>query len=487
MLKRIGTMVVVAATLTACSESIVPTVPTAPTGTTQTPVTPPQSVLAELSCRVDVAANTLTCAPPSPSKVAGRSADLILGGQNVYVRLANAVPTNNGTTLSTTLTVQNLTGQPWGTTNGTTATGTGVRVFFYTGPTNGVTVAAPDTGTFTAANQPYFEYSGALLGSDGILRPNEVSSSLPWQFTLNGQTSFVFQLFISTTLPDEPGVLRWTRSALTQTAPIEEINTVWGSSASDVWTGGTGGATSLHHWDGTTWSAVPGAQTTDVLSIWGSSSSNVYAVGDTKIQRYNGTSWSDVSSGATSSLLAVWGSSATDVYAGGFDGTLVHSTGGVFTPVANTGLGTTEYVAAIWGSSPTDVYVGGTALRRWDGANWSVVNAGISEVRAIWGSSATDVWVVGVDGDLSHLKDGVWTASTLGSATFSGIWGTSANDVWAVTRDGQIYHYNGTLWVENTANGSNAFLAVWGSGRRDVWAVGTDATFSNNVVVHGTR
>src|SRR5206468_1392871 len=79
------------------------------------------------------------------------------------------------------VTVKNLTVQPWATTDGTTASPTGVRVFFVTLPDQGVTINNADgTGTFTASNQPYYEYSAAALGADGILSSNEVSSIKTW-------------------------------------------------------------------------------------------------------------------------------------------------------------------------------------------------------------------------------------------------------------------------------------------------------------------
>ena len=489
MLKRVGSLLIAAATMAACSE------PTVPTGTSpETPVSAQQSVLATLSCRVDAAAQSLSCAPESP---AGRSADVILGGQNTYVTLTSSSVVNNGTTITANVNVKNLTVQPWATADGTTANPNGVFVFFYTGPTNGVTVANPDsTGTFTGANQPAFKYSGTDLGADGILASGETSANKSWVFNLNGQTSFAFQLLITTKLPDDQGILRWTSSTLSKAGTTDEqINAVWGSASNDVWVGGTAGSTSLHHWDGTSWTASAGAETIDVLALWGTSSSNVYAVGGQFIQRYNGTTWSDVSSGATAGLLAIWGSSATDIYAGGLSGNLVHSTGGAFTPVASTGLGT-DYVFSIWGTSSTDVYIGGLSFRHWNGTSWSLVNGGsITDVRSIWGSSATDIWVGGINGALWHLTGGSWVSTTLGVDDISGIWGTGPNDVYAINRGplatsgGEIYHYNGTSWVKYTGfAGTTVFTHLWGIGRQDIWAVGTDNPgYKTNVVVHGTR
>jgi hypothetical protein len=487
MLKRLSAVILAGGLAVACVETPMPT------GITESPdIGASQSILSELTCRVDAAKSTMSCEPPKPLSVAGRSSDLILGGQNTYVKLTSSGVVANASTVTANVTVQNLTVQPWSTTDGTTPDPTGVRIFFAQGPSGVVTVVnATGTFYFTNSNQPYFQYSGADLdldGTSGILARNETSRSLTWQFDLNGGPgTFTFTVYISTKMPSELGVLRWTSSTLGKTQVQELKNAVWGSSASDVWAGGTGGATALHHWNGASWSAVPSANSTDVVGLWGSASNNVYAVGDVEIQRWNGTAWADVASSPVSVLFAVWGSSANDVYAGGLNGTLVRSTGGAFSAVPNTGLGT-ESVAAIWGTGPNDVYTGGSTLRHWDGFNWSSTTAGITNIGAIWGSSASDIWVGGANGQVQHLVGGVWTTVTgFGSGHVSGIWGTGANDVFLVNRFGDIFHYNGTSWLKHSLTGTG-LTAVWGSGTSDVWAVGSNSpAFAENVVVHGTR
>ena len=211
MRKRFSALILSVATLAACSESILPpeTSQSAPEG---------RALLAELTCSADVAARRISCAPAAPNLARGGAADLIIGGQNTYTTLASTNVVTNGTiSLTGDVTVQNLTGQPWATANGTTANANGVRVFFHTLPNNGVTVANADgTGTFTASNQPYFQYAGTDLGADAILASGEVSSSRNWQFNLNGASSFTFQVYVTTQLPDEGGVLLWTPSTVAQ-------------------------------------------------------------------------------------------------------------------------------------------------------------------------------------------------------------------------------------------------------------------------------
>ena len=75
----------------------------------------------------------------------------------------------------------------------------------------------------------------------------------------------------------------------------------------------------------TSWSSMTSGTTERLRSIWGSSSSDVFAVGGSgTILHYDGTAWSEMSSGTTEHLYNVWGSSSSDVFAVGYDGTILH-------------------------------------------------------------------------------------------------------------------------------------------------------------------
>ncbi|PYO75991.1 MAG: hypothetical protein DMD63_15490, partial [Gemmatimonadetes bacterium] len=57
------------------------------------------------------------------------------------------------------------------------------------------------------------------------------------------------------------------------------LRAVWGTSASDVWA--VGNLRTIIHYDGSSWSTVR-SETTDILmDVWGSSSSNLWSVGTT--------------------------------------------------------------------------------------------------------------------------------------------------------------------------------------------------------------
>jgi len=89
------------------------------------------------------------------------------------------------------------------------------------------------------------------------------------------------------------------------------LHSVWGSSGSDVFAVGDSGR--ILHYNGSTWSAMTSWTTNILHSVWGSSGSEVFAVGDSgRILHYNGSTWSAMSSWTTNNFYGVWGSSGSD-------------------------------------------------------------------------------------------------------------------------------------------------------------------------------
>ena len=155
-----------------------------------------------LQCAVDVRAETMSCAAPDGAQARNAlAANRLLGGQDVYIKLANSGGSYDAgaQTFQINVTVQNLLEAPLGTTDGVTASG--VRVFFGSGPigTGGTVTVQNPTGTafFTEADQPYFEYPQ-------ILEPFEISAALPWRFNVpTATTRFTFLVYVSAAQQDE--------------------------------------------------------------------------------------------------------------------------------------------------------------------------------------------------------------------------------------------------------------------------------------------
>ena len=162
-------------------------------------------------------------------------------------------------------------------------------------------------------------------------------------------------------------------------ATVDNYNAVWGSGG-DVWIAGDG---TLVHCKGTA-CAVENSGGGILYSLWGSSASNVFAVGaGGRILRFNGTSWAAMTSPTSRALARVAGSGPADVWAVGdsvmlhFDGTQWSNyplTDDLKRTVARvtTGLQATFQVG-LWVKGPKEAYVGGEngVIARWDGNGWS--------------------------------------------------------------------------------------------------------------------
>jgi hypothetical protein len=81
----------------------------------------------------------------------------------------------------------------------------------------------------------------------------------------------------------------------------KQLVDVWGTSSSDVFA--VGGAGTILHYNGKSWTAMKGGTTNDLNGIWGSSSTDVFAVGGAgTILHYDGKLWSTMSSGVTTGI-----------------------------------------------------------------------------------------------------------------------------------------------------------------------------------------
>lgn len=165
---------------------------------------PSPQQMATVDCQADVRSQTVSCTAPlaaAPSR--GARTNLTIGGQDLYVRLANSGTTYDAGTgvFQTSVTVQNLIRQSLGTADG--ATVAGLKVFFYTGPTvtggTGTVDVANATGTdlFLGSNQPHYLYPQ-------ILAPYEISAAQTWRFNVSSEvTSFRFTVYVDAPAMDE--------------------------------------------------------------------------------------------------------------------------------------------------------------------------------------------------------------------------------------------------------------------------------------------
>lgn len=166
-------------------------------------------------CTADVRRGTLTCASAGPASIPGVRGAVVVGGREMIHLASSGVcfeagcdPAAPSGVFQAEVTVRNLTSLALGTTDGRTADGDGVRVFFHHGPvvtrtTDGqagtvVVHNADGAGTFTASGQPYFRY-------DGVLLPDETSEARTWRWRLSANVeAFEFSVLVSAAVAEPP-------------------------------------------------------------------------------------------------------------------------------------------------------------------------------------------------------------------------------------------------------------------------------------------
>jgi len=301
----------------------------------------------------------------------------------------------------------------------------------------------------------------------------------------------------------DPRTYTWTIDTLKISA-----HRIWGSSPNDVYIGGWWDADgSLWHYDGSKWSVVKLPEYSyDINGIYGFSAGDVWAVGSLAylingiftdssfICHYDGSSWKQYNVTDGGNLLAVWGSSSSDVWAGGAN-TLFHFNGTDMKKVPFFIPPQGVQILSISGLSSKDVYmVGGRNdviypplyyLYHYNGSRWSVVDS--SYANASVDARKFGVRLKTIGGSLYSASDKLfkkegdnWVIINDDPFIFS-LGGSSANNLFAGGRsDGTVYHYNGTDWQK---------IIIKEDFRRSIYDIWTDGTevfmVSEEFVIHG--
>lgn len=246
------------------------------------------------------------------------------------------------------------------------------------------------------------------------------------------------------------------------------LNGVWGTSASNVYAVGSDGHVVSYKgsspWSDTVVTALDGYSHPNLNGVWGNSSDNVFAVGDAAtVMHYNGTIWSpvDVSYLTQNNLYGIWGASDNTMFVVGDSGTILECVGGMwskFATVTNGHPNTAENLKAVWGTSSSNVFAVGDAgtILHYDGSAWQEMNNGsYVNLRDIWGTSlGGTVFAVGEYGvALKWPGTGSWlkmAMNPLMTRNLNGVWGSAASDVYAVGQTKQNFIF--MMSIDSTVN-----------------------------------
>jgi len=295
--------------------------------------------------------------------------------------------------------------------------------------------------------------------------------------------ALVFTLFTPVFSISEP----W--NCLNPTPKGENLNDFWGSSESNVFAVGDNGT--ILHFDGEYWSAMDSNVPYDkcctncdpakLTSVWGVSANSVYAIGQCgTVMHYNGNTWSRMTAGEFPyDPQGIWGTSDSNIYIVDRLGDIFHYDGTVWRKQES--IPEFSRLYDIFGFSENSIFAVGDGdgwILHYDGQSWKKIWFGFTEeLKGIWGSSENNLYAISFN-KIYHYDGNLWSQVDYDfSGTFTkSISGSSANDIYVVGYQGDIYHFNGNSWTYNQAasiNFNESFNTVWCSQNGHVFIGGS--------------
>ncbi len=381
--------------------------------------------------------------------------------------------------------------------------------------------AIGDNDTLTIANLSSGDH---LVELTGVAENCQVGGTNPRSVTLTSDEPQTIDFVVTCSAPPEPpppppqtdtSIQRWT---LVGSVPLSNWADVWGTSVSDYFVVGvplSAENVSVLHYDGSQWTPQPAPSGIGLQGVWGSASNDVFAAGwhqgqtTPAIIHFDGSSWTEqsvpaIAPGSDTLVMfrSVWGSSASDVFAVGTAygsaqfGFIAHFDGQQWSLMnfANTRVELLD----VWGTSATNLYaVGGIQdpsggqdqgiILHFDGVAWGEVFRTPQvehqiHLKAAWGTGPNDIFVVGDRGRAYHFDGTKWSEQTTSFfRALHEVWGATGTDVFSVGSHGIIFHFDGAVWTPADSSVTPDLFGLWGGSAVDAFAVG-----DSGVILHGT-
>ena len=231
------------------------------------------------------------------------------------------------------------------------------------------------------------------------------------------------------------------------------------------------------------WSLLASNQRAALLSVWGSSPTDVWVVGGDNrddlgpvVFHYDGSAWSELDAVVRNvDLFWVFGFEDGPVYFGGTNGTILRYDDGAFEQLETPGSGV---VFGIWGTAPDDVWAvgggfgggGGGFVWRLDGDVWIEVSDVPEDVRTsgtsfkVAGRDADDVWISCSSGTMLHWDGAALGREDVTEAADDPLFSVSCNAERCVavggTTNGGIYENSGEGWVSTAGQDGPVWRGV---------------------------
>lgn len=212
------------------------------------------------------------------------------------------------------------------------------------------------------------------------------------------------------------------------------LHDIYGFGSNDIWAVGHWQVdynqyALITHWNGSTWATWKLQQYPGLYGIWGSSSSNIYAVGTGGIIiHYDGSSWVKQSSGTSMDLVDICGIDTNNIYICGFatstaSGILLNYTGNTWNTVTmggvtNDSLKLFGEFESLWRNSKKNLYLVGSLSYEGLPGNWKMSDipnnspgpnlTGLASMECVRGSEDNNVFICGSRDLIIHWNGRSW-------------------------------------------------------------------------------
>jgi len=253
-----------------------------------------------------------------------------------------------------------------------------------------------------------------------------------------------------------------------------EINDVWIVDENNIWVvgyirvddpdssfDGNGQETfNAAHWNGEEWELMRIINSSPIFSIFYLSADDIWMVSYGYPVHWDGNNWilyrfQDM--GINASSLSLWGTSSSNIYFVGLEGSIVHYDGQNFEKMES---GTDCNLDDVYGLDGSHIWAVGSAagefqsvILRFDGTQWKILHdTGYMGsgywTKSVWTDSPCFLFLNGGSGRIFYdlIRNELHKDMTAGRWYGFSIDGLGYNDIFASTAGSEVLHYNGSTW-----------------------------------------
>ncbi|HVO75532.1 MAG TPA: hypothetical protein VMT35_15995 [Ignavibacteriaceae bacterium] len=227
------------------------------------------------------------------------------------------------------------------------------------------------------------------------------------------------------------------------------------------------------HWDGEKWSPINYLEGS-LINIYGFSDKDIWVCGSWQvdydayalISHWDGFFWKTWKFQEYNQLLSIWGTSSSNIYVCGWAGTILHYNGNTWEKLESN---TTFNLRGIWGIDNSNIFISGNLtstgegiLLKYDGISWRAIAHGGNQTDSTLYGEFRGVWCDKIEkiihvGSLAYEgTEGNWTLSDIpynrpidniiGLSAMQAIHGSKGNNVFVCGAYNLIIHWNGNSW-----------------------------------------